>query len=349
LRRRLRELPEGQDLERVHQARIATRRLREAIRLFGNCFSLKKRRRWGKQIRRLTKALGPARDADVQVEYLRGLLAGLDDRRVRPGIRRVLLRLQQRREALQPRVTRAAGRFRKTGVLMEMMATADKMLAPAPGSQPVAAGPVVRAEVRWHILERLKNVLACRHCLASSADIAGHHAMRIAVKRLRYSLEICGDLYDGGLDESIQAQKGLQTLLGDLHDCDVWAEHLRQFTEDERRRTQKYFGHPRPFNLLKPGVDHLASHERDRRERLFGEVCAAWREFTDRGIWDRLVRTVQAPEGPGPEDRAAVRLVRRIPRSSTDANPPRLNTPLGKLRAMSPPERPAGPQFGNTA
>lgn len=63
------------DIEYVHRCRVATRRIRAAFPLFFECFPDKKLRRWEKQIRRLTRSLGEARDLDVQIEFIRSVIA----------------------------------------------------------------------------------------------------------------------------------------------------------------------------------------------------------------------------------------------------------------------------------
>lgn len=61
------------DVERVHDMRVATRRLRAALEVFEPCFPRKRRRRALKKVKALADALGERRDRDVQIELLEGL------------------------------------------------------------------------------------------------------------------------------------------------------------------------------------------------------------------------------------------------------------------------------------
>ena len=61
----------GEDIEYLHRMRVASRRLRAALPVFASCFPAKKYARWLTDIRRITRVLGDARDADVQVGALR--------------------------------------------------------------------------------------------------------------------------------------------------------------------------------------------------------------------------------------------------------------------------------------
>ena len=58
------------DVERVHDMRVATRRLRAALEIFEPCFPSKRRRKALKRVKRLADALGERRDLDVEIELL---------------------------------------------------------------------------------------------------------------------------------------------------------------------------------------------------------------------------------------------------------------------------------------
>lgn len=58
------------DVERVHDMRVATRRLRAALEVFEPCFPAKRWRKALKQVKKLADALGERRDRDVTLEFL---------------------------------------------------------------------------------------------------------------------------------------------------------------------------------------------------------------------------------------------------------------------------------------
>jgi CHAD domain-containing protein len=70
------------DVERVHDMRVATRRLRAALEVFEPCFPHKRHRKALKRVKALADALGERRDVDVEIERLEGLAGGVssDDR-----------------------------------------------------------------------------------------------------------------------------------------------------------------------------------------------------------------------------------------------------------------------------
>ena len=61
------------DIEFVHRMRVASRRLRSALVLFGECFDAEDVRNWNRAIRSVTRDLGEARDLDVQIAFPQGV------------------------------------------------------------------------------------------------------------------------------------------------------------------------------------------------------------------------------------------------------------------------------------
>jgi CHAD domain-containing protein len=84
------------DPERVHDMRVATRRLRAALEIFEPCFPRKRRRKALRRVKALADALGARRDADVEIELLEGVAA-----KVRGGDREALEDLLDRMRAEQ--------------------------------------------------------------------------------------------------------------------------------------------------------------------------------------------------------------------------------------------------------
>ncbi len=298
---------ENKDIEPVHQARVASRRMRAGLRMFAGCFDGQKIGLWRKRIRRLTKGLGLARDLDVQIEFLESFLCGLDqsDKRSRPGIKRLMLRLRQRREAIQPRVVKALDALDKGNVMAEMHGELEKELFLLRQRTVSLRSPYVLAQAAEHIRTCQCNVFAHEHTLADPQDTAGHHQLRIEAKRLRYTMEICDPVYEGRLGPAIKAVKRVQTLLGDIHDCDVWVEDVQAFIEVERQRTVEYFGHARPFHRLRPGLVKLVEERTSHREQTFTELVTYWKRLEQDRLWEDLEglldMQVETTPGPGTE------------------------------------------------
>lgn len=63
------------DIEPVHDMRVATRRLRTALEIFEPCFPRKRFRETLEQVKDLADVLGERRDRDVAIESLEGFAA----------------------------------------------------------------------------------------------------------------------------------------------------------------------------------------------------------------------------------------------------------------------------------
>src|SRR5512145_2616192 len=76
--REIHGVKEGQDIEYIHRMRVASRRLRAALPLFRICFPRKQYLRWMQELTKITRALGEARDADVQIASLEKALKKME-------------------------------------------------------------------------------------------------------------------------------------------------------------------------------------------------------------------------------------------------------------------------------
>src|SRR3972149_5297581 len=104
----------AQDIEAVHRMRVASRRLRAVLPLFGQQVVGKRHLEWIKAVRGITRALGLARDSDVQIDSVSNFLESAQSPN-RIGVRRLLLRLRQQRADLQPKVMKELNKFETNG------------------------------------------------------------------------------------------------------------------------------------------------------------------------------------------------------------------------------------------
>lgn len=285
---------ENRDPECLHRMRVASRRLRNALSLFGGCFPEEERKRWEKEARNVGRALGEARDADVQAASVAALVKNLGDRRLRPGAERLLLRLKQRRERLQPKVLRALDELEeselKNGFPEALRGLSARMRLSVP--EPAEGMKTVRDAAVELLVRRAVELEAFQPVADHPERVEELHAMRIAVKRLRYTLEIFRSLFDGEAEPVLETLKKLQDLLGEVHDCDVWIEFLPLFLEKERRRTFRYFGHERPMARLRPGIGFLLEEFRRRRGERFEEFRDFWRKNQEAVGWKGFARNL---------------------------------------------------------
>lgn len=98
--------------------------------------------------------------------------------------------------------------------------------------------------------------------LVPGAAVA-QHDMRIAAKRVRYVLEIFAPCLGEEAEAARRAAKRLQSVLGDLHDCDLMLSKIEH-------------------------VESLAAVLRTRRERLFHDFVELWQAEASVGTWAAL-------------------------------------------------------------
>lgn len=297
------------DIEHVHRARVASRRLRAALPLFASCLPAKKTREWMKQIRAVTRSLGEARDADVQLQRVLAFSAKAEEKAWKPGLARLALRLQQKRAGIQPAVADAMRRVIAGGLIDELGARLDALIQR--GQSVYIYTPTLYQHSFRAIHSRLEAFLAYEEIVHQPEKVAELHEMRIEAKRLRYTIETFASLYANQLKPYLQAVRKAQDLLGDIHDCDVWQVFLPQFLAEERARIAEYFGHERPLKRLVPGILALQEDRKAKRAALYEEFVGAWQQWQADGIWEALRSTIQAhslqpgalyPPAAGPRD-----------------------------------------------
>lgn len=215
------------DPEGVHDMRVASRRLRSALRDF---LPYTRKRRISpslQAIKIIADALGQVRDQDVAIIALEKL-ATKAPAKVSTGIQQLAAsRAAKRvdgREKLIPTLDQACLEQLSSDFLPALAAA----LTPAPGrrkarqSDHALANPTYREVARATILDRLKELEKLSDSLYHPLEIKPLHKMRIAAKRLRYALELFEPCWAERLALFGNQVAALQSSLGELHDCDLW-------------------------------------------------------------------------------------------------------------------------------
>jgi len=280
---------ESGDPECLHRMRVASRRFRNALSLFRECFSPAESKRWQKEARAVGRALGEARDADVQAASVGERMGALTEPRLKPGVERLLLRLSQKRASLRGKVHKALDRL-ETGPLKGDLPEALRSLSVETRlACPGETVPVVRSAASVLLTRRLAELEAFDAVADHPERVEELHSMRITAKRLRYTLEVFRPVLGEQAAAVLGQLKEMQDLLGEIHDCDVWTAWLPVFMEEERSRTLRYFGHLRAFARLRPGIEFLEGDYRDRRKQRFSDFREFWKKkHTARGWMESL-------------------------------------------------------------
>lgn len=287
----------AEDIEYVHRMRVASRRLRAALPLFRECFSEKEYARWRKGVAAITRALGEARDTDVQITYLVNYPKtspasrnGPD--RLGPAIAFLLRNLRKRRQGLQAKVLSALKELEKQDIVGEMQGTFTRRSASGKRARADSLAYGIPTVAALRIASRLDAMCSFEPFVTPADAVAEHHAMRIAAKKLRYTMEVYGPVYRLGLAKSRSRVKKVQEILGDLHDCDVWIDHVTRvlLRERGRLRSQRRAAGPDTTTLMSL---RLFLQERvAERTRLHRRFMRYWQSLAREGVWDDLRRTL---------------------------------------------------------
>lgn len=197
------------DVEPLHRSRVATRRLREMLPLCAAGGKLAGSRQARRHLRRIGAALGDVREIDVALQVLDEIQT------TRPtAVGRLREHLRGMRVA-----ARSDMRGRLDGVgtrkLDRRLAEIDQQLRHARDREAWIRGLGLRIARRTKRVERAID--------AAGAVYAPErvHAVRIAVKKLRYAIEFAHHTGQARVARSIRVLRGIQDTLGRLHDLEV--------------------------------------------------------------------------------------------------------------------------------
>jgi CHAD domain-containing protein len=223
---------QGADIEALHDMRVATRRLRAAFRVFGSYYARKDVAPYLKGLRRTGRALGAVRDLDVFRAKIQAYLETLPASE-RASLDDLLATLEERREAARRRMI-AYLDGEKYGRLVERFGRFVE--TEGMGSLPVAPNggrprPYrVRHVAPAAIYDRLSAVRAYNEWVTvPDPPLARLHSLRIACKRLRYTLEFFGEVLGPDTQTLVQKIVAMQDHLGDLQDAVVASGILRDY------------------------------------------------------------------------------------------------------------------------
>ena len=250
-----------EDLQYVHAARVTTRRAMAALRLFSPFVSKKRSKRMKSTLRTIRLSMGDARDLDVYLQRLNQPESSADDSRsevttlFRDWLTRKRYEAQQSiRQCAAPLLDRDKLR-RRVARLLKSTGEAGRW----PGAeQPFGEWAHRQMGRQWEVF------------LLSIPGDQPHpeelHRLRIAGKRLRYSMELLA----AGLPPRVRKEiypsvTHLQTKLGEIQDHAVAAERLKAWRKKRQRKSER---------LL---LAQLQQQERDQYQTKSKAFAQQWR------------------------------------------------------------------------
>jgi CHAD domain-containing protein len=212
------------DIDALHRTRVASRRLREllpVLRLDGRTT-----RKLDRRLRRVTKRLGAVRDLDVLMVLIEELRR--DRRYSKTALAAVQSMVEDKRKIARERLKAqlSSGRLQKITRRLKRVARelqADDAQTNGGGKRRRAQATAWAIEAR--AARRAARVLETIEAAGTVYAAAPLHQVRIALKKLRFALELTAELEHRPAARDIATLKASQDLLGRLHDLQVLIEH----------------------------------------------------------------------------------------------------------------------------
>jgi CHAD domain-containing protein len=211
----------GEDPEAVHQARVATRRLRSDLRTFAPLLEESWAAELQDELRWLGGLLGGARDADVLYARLKGRVAELPESD-RPAGTKLVAELSSDREKKRGELLAAMNGDRYFGVVQLLVdaARAPRLLPQSHARASEIALPLLR--IPW---KKLRSGVKRLDAPPPDQQL---HDIRIRAKRCRYAAEALAPVLGKPAARFAAASAGLQEVLGEHHDAVVTGQLLRE-------------------------------------------------------------------------------------------------------------------------
>lgn len=276
--------------EDIHDLRVASRRIRTCLSLFSANLPSRKSKPWVRDIKTITQTYSRVRDLDVQIDLLNTLYKTTQEKNLLAGIRRVRLRLKQKRANQESETRALTAAILESPTLLEMQAWAETTIA-VPNTEEEISIKLFQLAYS-QIQSRLDEFLFYEVIIFDPERKNELHQMRIAAKHLRYALEIFSELYSGKTDFALDITRKAQQILGEIHDADVWSLFLPRFLNREVARVNHFYGYRSPFNRLKPGIEFLLENRRVERERLYKTFLQEWKKWKMKETWLNLRKII---------------------------------------------------------
>lgn len=275
-----------EDVEHVHQLRVATRRTGAALRIFKCCLPEKVSRNARRRLRQVRRAAGAARDWDV-------FLLGLDDwmdkappRSWQAGLDFLIGYGAAQRIAAQEHLVKVGQDFPFffDRLLAETLAgvTCPKQLG-------LSADATLLDLARPMLGELLREL----HTAASGNldDYEHLHQVRIVGKRLRYAMEVFADCFAPPFREELYpAVEEMQEILGNANDSHVASGRLSTLRDNLR------ILRPTDWKRCRAGVEGLLKYHEKRLPQEKQRFLDWWHQWQDSGTEARLAELILSVE-----------------------------------------------------
>ena len=258
----------SEDIEGVHAMRVATRRLRSALRDFAPLMKRHPLKKVKKDLKRIADALGAARDQDVAIVALETLQEKVEIAPIKAGIGKLIEERCSVRERAQFELMKTLAVSAIETLEKRFTAAIDEATSRKKSARVVSFNEAGRDAVA----ASLQDFCDLSASLYEPFNIEDLHELRIAAKRLRYAIELFTACWGKAIAPFAVEIAEMQSFLGEVHDTDVWIESLgeRLRVNDGKPAESEY---QTAVRLLSEFVK-----ERTKNYRAALKLWSAWKE-----------------------------------------------------------------------
>jgi len=273
----------GEDMEKLHDMRVAVRRMRTAAKIFGRFLDPDEFRPFARELRALGRGLGPVRDMDVILDHARGFHERLPMRE-RLDFENLLTLWQDQRSKLRDRLlehleSSVYRRFKKD--FGEFLADASAGVLPVVTKKGRVRPSLLSHEGPVVLFERLAALRAYEGWLdGDDIPLRRYHRLRIDVKRIRYTFEFMSDVIGPEAAPLIASFKAVQDHLGEMREAWITADLIEQDFLP--------LGVDGPKAGAHPGIAAYLTARRTRSEELRKSFPDLWRTVNNREVHRRI-------------------------------------------------------------
>jgi CHAD domain-containing protein len=207
------------DSASVHDLRVSIRRFTQVLGVFKSSFPGKETRKIRRRMKKLMTLAGAVRNLDIALKLLSKSRAA-EAASLRP-------KLEIQRKESGRVLTGALNRRIERKSSLKWRTALEAALAGGDG----ADSRMAIAETARGILPKMAADFLDRGKGAAQAKLSPEklHSFRIASKKFRYTLELFTPLYGTSLNAWLESVKGIQTVLGDINDCETVAQIIADY------------------------------------------------------------------------------------------------------------------------
>jgi CHAD domain-containing protein len=261
------------DPEGVHAMRVASRRLRSAVNDFVPFLSKRELTSVIKRIRSVADALGEVRDQDVAIQALEKIQTQAPAT-LSTSLKQLIKNRKTLRDEAREELKSVLAKSHLKELKSDFGAAVDKATAERKTKRGRTAAELTFLKIsREILLDRSRELEKLSGGLFKPFDVESLHEMRVAVKRLRYALELFKPCWPHSISTDAKRASRIQTALGDIHDCDVWIESLGKSIADARKH-KKY--------KEADAFVWLLTHFVEVRTKYLRQAVSRWRNWETR-------------------------------------------------------------------